>query len=253
MTPEPELAGKVVVITGGAAGIGRAFAEAAASRGAHIAVLDIDPDAAAHAADALRAHDVQAIGVSCDVGDEPACAAAIRAVGEQLGRIDVLVNNAAKHLMAWNVPILHLDDARWRSLIDVNLHGIVNVSRHARPWLARQGGVILSMSSVVGFESSNAYAFTKHAVRGLTVALAVELAADGIRVFAIAPGPMDTEAAKVELPADILASYINDKQLIKRQGTPADLVGAFLFMCSDASSFMTGETFSIGGGFPLRA
>ncbi|HEV8299011.1 MAG TPA: SDR family oxidoreductase [Acidimicrobiales bacterium] len=252
MTPEPDLAGKVAVITGGGAGIGRAFAEAVATRGGHVAILDIDPATATVAADELHAHGGQAIAVPCDVGDEPSCAAAIDEVVRELGRIDVLVNNAAKHLMAWNVPILQLDDKRWRSLVDVNVHGIVNVTRHARPWLARQGGVVVSISSVVGFESSNAYAFTKHAVRGLTVAFAVELASEGIRAFAIAPGPMDTQAAKVELPADILDSYINDKQLIKRQGTPADLVGAFLFFCSDAASFMTGETVSIGGGFPLR-
>ena len=252
MTPEPDLAGKVAVITGGGAGIGREFAEAIATRGARVAILDIDADVAHKAADELRGAGATTIAVRCDVGDEQSCERAIGDVTRAFGRLDILVNNAAKHLMAWAVPVLQLDDARWRSLVDVNIHGIVNVTRHAAPWLRRQGGVIVNMSSIASIESNTAYGVTKLAVRGLTAALAAELAADGVRVYAIAPGPIDTEAARGDLPTELLDDFVNNKQLIKRQGTPPDLVGALLFFCSDAASFITGETLSIGGGHPLR-
>jgi 3-oxoacyl-[acyl-carrier protein] reductase len=253
VTPEPDVAGKVAVITGGGAGIGREFADALATRGARIAILDIDLDAATKAADALHTtHDVETLAVHCDVGDEPSCQRAVGEVASAFGRIDILVNNAAKHLMAWGVPVLQLDDARWRSLVDVNIHGIVNVTRHAAPWLRRRGGVIVNLSSIASIDSNTAYGVTKLAVRGLTAALAAELAADGVRVYAILPGAMDTEAARADLPAALLEDFINNKQLVKRQGTPADLVGAFLFFCSDAAGFITGESLVIGGGYPLR-
>jgi NAD(P)-dependent dehydrogenase (short-subunit alcohol dehydrogenase family) len=117
---------------------------------------------------------------------------------------------------------------------------------------ARGGGVIINMSSIASMPATTAYGVSKLAVRGLTVGLAQEFAPDGIRVYAIAPGLMDTESTLAELPEIYKDQIQNRQQLIKRQGTTSDLVGAMLFFCSDAASFITGETLVIGGGHPLR-
>ena len=155
--------------------------------------------------------------------------------------------------MAWSRPVTEVTTAQWRDILDVNVLGIVSCARACRPHLRASGsGTILSISSVSGFTSVDVYGITKLAVRGLTVALAKELAEDGIRVNCIAPGPMDTEAALADLPESLVRDFIDSKQLVKRQGRVGDLVGAMRFFCSPASSFVTGETLIVGGGFPLR-
>jgi len=117
---------------------------------------------------------------------------------------------------------------------------------------ARGGGVIINMSSIASQPATTAYGVSKLAVRGLTVGLAQEFAPDNIRVYALAPGLMNTETVQAELPQFYKDQIINQQQLLKREGTPDDLVGAMLFFCSDAASFITGETLVIGGGHPLR-
>jgi NAD(P)-dependent dehydrogenase (short-subunit alcohol dehydrogenase family) len=108
------------------------------------------------------------------------------------------------------------------------------------------------MSSVASMPATTAYGISKLAVRGLTVGLAQEFAPDNIRVYAIAPGLIDTEGGQLELPEMYRDLIVNKQQLIKRLGTTADLVGALKFFCSDAAGFITGETLVIGGGHPLR-
>ncbi len=242
---------RVAFITGGARGIGRAFADALVADGCNVVLADASPEAAASATEEIgldRAH-----GVPSDVSDEDTDTAAVDAAVARFGGIDVLVNNAARHLMSWSRPVTEVTTAQWRDILDVNVLGIVNCARACRPHLRDSGsGTILSISSVSGFTSSDVYGITKLAVRGLTVALAKEFAGDGIRVNCIAPGPMDTEAALADLPGSLLTDFIESKQLIKRQGRVGDLVGAMRFFCSPASSFVTGETLIIGGGFPLR-
>jgi len=172
---------------------------------------------------------------------------------EQFGGVDILINNAAKHLMEYAGKPTELPRAKWRLMMDVNVIGIVNCSAACRPSMReRGGGVIINQSSIAGFDPTTPYGISKLAVRGLVVALAREFAADGIRVYGIAPGPMDSPAAMADLPPALLETFINRYQLIKRQGRMADLVGAVLFFCSPEASFITGETLMIGGGYPLR-
>jgi 3-oxoacyl-[acyl-carrier protein] reductase len=242
---------RVAFITGGARGIGRAFADALAEDGCAVVLADASAEAAEAASKEIGTD--RALGVHCDVADEPTVVAAVAAAVDRFGGIDVLINNAARHLMAWSRPVTEVTTAQWRDILDVNVLGIVNCARACRPHLRASGsGAILSISSVSGFTSVDVYGITKLAVRGLTVALAKELADDGIRVNCIAPGPMDTEAAMADLPESLLREFIDGKQLIKRQGRVGDLVGAMRFLCSPASSFVTGETLIVGGGFPLR-
>ncbi|MDG4834383.1 SDR family NAD(P)-dependent oxidoreductase [Solwaraspora sp. WMMD1047] len=242
---------RVAFITGGARGIGRTFADALVADGHRVVLADASvPDAEIAAAE-LGAD--RALAAYCDVADEDSVRAAVDATVDRFGGIDILINNAGRHLMSWSRPVTDVTTEAWRDILDVNVLGIVNCARACRPHLRAAGdGAILSVSSVSGFTSTDVYGVTKLAVRGLTVALAKAFADDGIRVNCLAPGPMDTAAALADLPDELLTEFIENKQLIRRQGRTADLVGAMRFFCSPESSFVTGETLIVGGGFPLR-
>ena len=246
-------AGKVAIVTGGGQGIGYAFARALATEGCAVALLDLDDARARDAAARLEAEGARAMGVLCDVAEEAQVEAAVAAVAARFGGVDVLINGAAKHLMEFNAPPLTLARGKWRRMLDVNVTGIVNCSAAARASMReRSGGVILNIASIAGFVATSSYGVSKLAVRGLTVALANELAADGIRVCCIAPGIVDSDAAMSDVPRAIIDEFIQQRQLIKRQGRVEDLVKAMLYLCSDDASFVTGETLIVGGGFPLR-
>jgi 3-oxoacyl-[acyl-carrier protein] reductase len=244
---------KVAFITGGARGIGRVYAEALGGIGMAIVIADRDAKATKEAVDELTAMGIRSFGVQCDVGQEESVNSAAAEVEAEFGRLDVLINNAALHLMAWSRPVTEISTAAWREILDVNVLGIVNCSRAFRPLMqVAGGGVIVNQSSVSGFTALEVYGITKLAVRGLTTALAKELAGDNIRVYGIAPGPMDSESALADLPPELITKFVNEFQLIKRPGRMQDLVGVLKFFCSDDASFITGETMIVGGGYPLR-
>jgi 3-oxoacyl-[acyl-carrier protein] reductase len=243
---------KVAFITGGAIGFGRAFGRALAAEGAGIAVVDIDFDAAEKEAQALQASGHTALAVACDVADENQVDAAVETVVRELGGIDVLINNAGKHLTKYNQPFSVLPRHEIRALFDVNVIGVVNCSVACRETMqARGGGVILNISSIAGRGTTSPYGVSKLAVRGLTIAFAKELAPDGTRVNAIAPGLMGTENALADLPTEMVESFVNDLQLIHRLGAMDDIVNAMLFLCSPEASFVTGETLQVSGGYPM--
>jgi len=244
--------GKVAFITGGGIGFGRAFARALAAEGAAIAIADVDGPAGDALATELEASGTGAMSVVCDVADEGQVQAAIDATVERFGGIDILINNAGKHLMKYNQPFSVLERDELRALFDVNVIGVVNCSVSARPTMAaRGGGVIINISSMASYLSTTPYAVSKLAVRGLTVAFATEFATDHIRVNAIAPGLMATENAVADLPQQLVDHIVEEQQLIHRLGTMDDIVRAMLYLCSDESSFVTGETLRVTGGTPL--
>jgi len=241
------LEGKIAFVTGGARGIGRTLAEGFAAAGARVALGDIDRETAATAAAALPPG--TALALACDVTDRHSIQAAFDATVDAFGGIDILVNNAARHHYDVNVPPTQLDPDKWRQILDVNVMGTVNCSTLAAVEMRRRGGgAILNLSSVAGYEVTTSYGVTKLAIRGLTVAMAAELAADNIRVNAIAPGFMDSQTVLDDVPQEVADMFINQFQLIKRQGHMTDLVGAARLLCSDEGSFITGETIIIGGG-----
>ncbi len=252
-------AGKVVVITGGGAGIGRTYAHRFAAEGAAIVVADRDEGVAKRVVDEVSELGLGGLVQVMDVTDPDAAAAmAERAVAE-LGGIDVLVNNAGVHLDHAQLPFTLDAVPKWRNVLDVNVIGALICAAACRPAMAaRGGGAIVNMSSMAAYGGTGAYGVSKLALNSLTVSMANEFAADGIRVNGIAPGLVDSEAA-VEWWSDPqragmegIDKMLIGQQMIKRQGTMHDLADMCLFLCSDAASFVTAQTILVDGGWTKK-
>ena len=265
--------GKVAFITGGGGGLGEAFGHALAAEGARIALVDIDGAAATRVAGELEALGYEALALGCNITDEHAVEAAVQQVIDRFGRIDILVNNAALHRRKYNQPFTDLPRSDARALFEVNVMGVVNCSVACRPALAAVGnGVVVNIASTSSNQSRTPYGVSKLAVRGLTTAFAHEFGADGIRVNAISPGFVGSAGdlasiAREDLiailtalgalvPPQVLDKCSNDDliaivtglQSVSREGTPDDVVQALLYLCSESSGYVTGETLRIAGG-----
>ncbi|EUA24086.1 short chain dehydrogenase family protein [Mycobacterium xenopi 4042] len=191
--------------------------------------------------------------MTCDVADEQQVDAAVGLAIQQLGGIDILINNAGRHLTKYNQPFSVLSRDDIRELFEVNVIGVINCTLACRDSMReRGGGVVLNISSMAGFMNVSPYGVSKLAVRGLTVAFASELSPDRIRVNAIAPGLTNTENALADLPHGLVDDIVRERQLVHRLGTTDDVVSAMLYLCSDDSSFITGETLKVSGGYPLN-
>ncbi len=245
-------AGKVAFITGGATGIGRAFAQALGNEGAAVALADVDWEGANQAAAELDGPTTRAIGLPCDVADNRSVQRAVADAVTELGGIDLLINNAARHLKKFNRGFSSLTPEEIRDLFDVNVIGIVTCSLACRSSMReRGGGVILNMASSAAFMPTTPYGVSKLAVRGLTVALANEFAADGIRVNAVAPTLTPTESVLAEFSEQEFESSIKNRQLIQRRAALDDVTNTMLFLCSEDAAFITGETIRVTGGAAL--
>lgn len=241
--------GKVAIVTGAARGIGFALAKRLCSEGAALVIADIDEDAGINAAQRLSALGGRAIAAACDVADDRSMEDAVTKAISEFGRLDILVANAGLHLSGYTKPPCTLSNENWRQMLDVNVIGIVNGARACRTAMKHVGGgVIVTISSMAGFKGENAYGISKLAVRGLTVALAKELAGDGIRVCGVAPGLIGTEEVIARFSQERQESYVNDLQLIPRLGETDDVTGAVAFLASDEASFITAETILVSGG-----
>jgi 3-oxoacyl-[acyl-carrier protein] reductase len=242
-----EFAGKVAVITGGARGFGRGFGEALANRGAMVVLADIDGRAAD---DAARAIGANAQSLALDVADNAAVEAAMAAVASEHRGIDILINNAGIHSLAASKPIRQLGLEAARRMFEVNVWGVIQCTLSAAPFMAgREGAAIVNIASMAAYTSASAYGVTKLAVRGITADFARDLAP--IRVNAIAPGLMFTDTIRAELPQPIIDA-VRAQQIVKREGTLADVVEAMLYLVSPRSGFTTGETLKVTGGVTLQ-
>jgi len=236
---------KVVIVTGGAGGIGQAIAQRFASVGAKVVVNDIDADAVANVVDTITASGGTAMAGIADVSDSAAVASMIDAAMVEHGRIDVLVNNAG--LIS---PMLHFfeaDEAWWRRIIDVNLTGHFIVSHPVARIMANQGGGnIINMSSggaTRAHRSFTAYDATKGGIEALTRAMALDLGPYNIRVNALMPGSIDTSGM------DLAARELRGENVpLGRIGEPIDMTGAALFLASDDASYITGDIIKVDGG-----
>jgi 3-oxoacyl-[acyl-carrier protein] reductase len=248
----PDFAGKVVFITGAGMGFGRNFAQAFSETGASIAVTDIDLTAAQQTVDIVDSDGGQAIALRCDVADEQEVQDAVAATVSAFGGVDVLINNAGLHLTKYNQPFGQLGSQEIRRLFDVNVMGVINCSLACRDTMGERGnGSIINISSIAGHLSPTPYGVSKLTVRGLTMAFAREFKQQAIRVNAISPGVMLSEAARADLPKALLDEYLGYQQ-VTRPGEMEDVTSAAMFLCSPAASFITGETLMVSGGHPLQ-
>jgi 3-oxoacyl-[acyl-carrier protein] reductase len=245
--------GRVAFITGGARGIGLAIAQRLGGAGLAIAIADLDGPAGSAAVETLAGLGIRTASFVCNAADEDSVTAAVAAASVAFGGIDVLVNNAGKHLLEYAVPPTSLPREKWRVMLELNVIGVVNCAAACRASMReRGGGVIVNIGSTAGLVGNTAYGVSKLAVRGLTVGLAQELAADGIRVCGVAPGLVDSPAAQAEMPAERREDFVNNLQLVKRAGRMEDVAAAVQFLCSADAAFITGETLTVSGGYPLH-
>lgn len=248
-----ELRGKVVVICGGARGIGRACAEGFAREGARIALLDWNAELLAEAASAIRTIGVEVLAVEVDVANAESVDAAHAHVIETFGGIDVGLNNAA--INSALRAIEETTEADWDRVINVNLKGVwLGVRAQVRHMRPRNQGVIINMASNVAFVGSPgaaAYVAAKHGVVGITRSVALELAKTRVRINAVAPGWVQTSLGKeARAFVDPFAEAVIRKGLpIGRLGEPAEVADAVLWLASPRSSFALGSTLVIDGGF----
>lgn len=244
---------KVAIVTGSAGGIGEAYARALAAEGAAVVVADIDTARAATVADSITASGARALAVGVDVSDPASAEAMADATLKHFGGIDLLVNNAAIYGGMQLDFLITVDWEYFQKFMAVNMHGALVCTRATyRHIAARGGGAIVNQSSTAAWLYSGFYGLAKVGVNGLTQQLATELGSSNIRVNAIAPGPIDTEATRNVVPGT-MAQDMAAKLPLARMGTPQDLVGMCLFLLSDEASWVTGQIFNVDGGQIIRS
>ncbi|GAA1529695.1 SDR family oxidoreductase [Actinomadura kijaniata] len=239
--------GKVAVVTGAAQGIGEAYARALAAEGAHVVVADVDERGRA------VADDVKGLFVRTDVSDPASVEAMATAAAERFGGVDHLVNNAAIFGTMKLDFLFTVDWDYYKRFMAVNMDGALLCARAVLPHMrARGGGSIVNQSSTAAWQYSGFYGLAKVGVNGVTQQLAHELGSLNVRVNAIAPGPIDTEANRRVVPGGMSQKIVRDRLALKRMGTPQDLVGMCLFLLSDEASWITGQIFNVDGGEVFR-
>jgi len=245
MTPSPP---KVVLVTGAARGIGLAVVKRFLADGWRTALLDIEGELLRGAVAAL-ANLENTLALECDVSDAGAVNAAIETVSRRFGRLDALVNNAGIAVFA---PLLETTDENWNRVLAVNLTGPFLCTKAAAPLMREHGGgAVVNITSISAVRAStlrSAYGTSKAGLAHLTKQLAVELASLGIRVNGVAPGPVETAMAKAVHTPEIRADY-HDAIPLNRYGLEEELAEAVFFLCSDRSSYITGQILAVDGGF----
>jgi meso-butanediol dehydrogenase / (S,S)-butanediol dehydrogenase / diacetyl reductase len=239
---------KVAIVTGAARGIGLAIVRRFLADGYRAALLDIDAATLARTAQSLAPRE-SVLAIECDVAEPVQVQRAVDQVAARFGRIDALVNNAG---IAVFKPILETTHEEWTRVIAVNLTGPFLCTQACAPvMLALGGGAVVNIGSISGLRASTlrvAYGTSKAALMHLTRQQAAELGERGIRVNAVAPGPVDTAMAKQVHTPDIRADY-HDAIPLNRYGTEEEIAAAVAFLCSDAASYVNGQTLAVDGGF----
>ena len=245
------LEGMIAVVTGAGRGIGRACAKRFAAEGAAVVIGDVDDEGGAKVAAEIESDGGRATFTRCDVSDPAQATALVQTAVDTFGGLDVCLNNAGI-IPIEGSDILETSEAEWDRVVGVNLRGVFLVSQAAaREMVKKESGSIINLASVtalMAIGNQAAYVASKAGVNGLTKSMAVGLAHRGVRVNAIGPGSIETDLAAVVISdADSLARVMARTPL-HRMGQPEDIAGTALFLASDDSSYITGQTIYVDGG-----
>lgn len=244
-----DFSGKTVLVTGGSSGIGRATVEAFAHAGANVAVVDIDREAGESTVQAICNAGGSADFFFADVADESSVRAMVDDVVQRFGSLHIAHNNAG--VEGRTVPLCDVPSENWRKVIDVDLSSVFYCMKAEIEQMLRcgGGGVIVntaSASGLIGGYNLSAYTAAKHGVVGLTKAAAADYGAQGIRINALCPGPIDTPFI-AELP-EAFRDRLMFGVPLNRLGQPKEMANAVLWLCSDAASYVTGHALAVDGG-----
>jgi NAD(P)-dependent dehydrogenase (short-subunit alcohol dehydrogenase family) len=246
------LDGRVAVVTGASSGMGVTFVHTLAGAGAKVVLAARRIERLEALAKEIADAGGEALAVACDVSQEADIDALVAATIDRFGKADVLVNNAG---FSQILPAEHLAIADWRAQIDVNLTGVfLCAQRFGRKMLEQRRGVIVNVASILGLVGSGqvtqaAYAAAKGGVVNLTRELGAQWARKGVRVNALAPGWFPTEMTADMFSDEGAIKWMRSRAPMGRAGDVAELAGPLLFLASDASSYMTGQTIAIDGGW----
>ena len=245
------LSGKVAIVTGGSRGIGRSIAIALAENGADVVLAARKPDALAEAVSAVEATGRRALAVPTNVRRSDELRALVSTTREKFGRLDILVNNAGTNPVFG--PMHEIDEAAWDMIMNTNVKSAHILSNAARELMIENGdgGAVIHVSSVGGFLASDVlggYSVSKAALIMLTQAQAKNWGADGIRVKCIAPGLIKTEFSRALWENERISQASLSETALNRMGEPDEMAGAVVYLASEASSFVTGQTLILDGG-----
>jgi gluconate 5-dehydrogenase len=249
-----DLSGKVALVTGTSRGLGQYFARALARAGADIAITSRNRNSLAAFADEIQALGRQTFSAELDVRDHNSIQSAIAAIEGHFGKIDILVNNAGCNIRK---PALDVSWDDWNTILDTNLRGSFFVAQAvARGMIQRGYGRIVnigSVTSVAGYAGLAPYGASRGGVRQLTMSLADDWGGSGITVNCLAPGWFKTRQNQVLYENTAWVEYICDRIPVKRPGLPDDLDGAIVFLASESSRYITGQTLLVDGGISTGA
>jgi len=249
-----DLAGKTALVTGGSRGLGRGFALALARAGADVVVTSRSREALDGTLAEIEALGRRAWPVVLDVRDEASIEAAVAAAWDAAGKIDILVNNAGCNVRK---PALEVTWEDWNQVLDTNLRGVFFVARAcARQMIGCGYGRIINIGSVTcvsGYAGLGPYGASRGGVKQLTMSLADDWGPHGITVNCLAPGWFKTAQNAVMYQDEGWVAYLTEKIPLKRPGAPGDLDGALVFLASDASAYITGQTLLVDGGISVGA
>lgn len=245
-----DLHGKTAIVTGGGRGIGRSIALALAEAGANVAVTSRTEQELISVADEITALSRKAYYSAVDVRDKQAIAAFVEEVVSKEGKVDILVNGAGTNR---RLPFLDITEEDWDFVMDINLKSVLLATQAVIPHMKKQqyGKIIniASLTSEIGFNNMTIYGASKGGVSQMTKALAVEFANDGIFTNAIGPGYFKTEMTKVLFEDQQKVDWMLSRIPLKRTGNVEDLQGTAVFLASDASNYITGQTIYVDGGW----